>query len=63
MHNVEYTIAGDKLTITVDVSKKALAAAPPSSSGKTKLVATTGGALPIAVPGAAVTFAINVMSK
>jgi len=39
--NIE--LQGDKLIITVDVSKAALAAAPMSKTGKSKLVATTGG--------------------
>lgn len=38
-----FEIKGDVLTITVDVSKKALETAEPSASGKTKTVATTGG--------------------
>lgn len=36
-------IKGDKLILTIDISEKALAAAKPSASGKTKVVATTGG--------------------
>ena len=36
-------IEGDKLVITIDVSAKALAAALPSKSGKTRLVASTNG--------------------
>lgn len=64
MHNVTHTVKGDKLVIEVDISAKAIAAAPPSSSGKTHLVGTTGGALPVpGVNGAAVTFALNVMAK
>lgn len=34
---------GDKLVITIDVSKAALAAAAPSKSGKTKIVSSTNG--------------------
>jgi hypothetical protein len=43
MHNISYEVKGDKLTITVDVGKATQAAAPPSASGKTALVASTGG--------------------
>ena len=37
--NVEYAIDGSVLTITIDLSAKA----EPSKSGKTLIVATTGG--------------------
>ncbi len=64
MHNVSHEVKGGKLIITVDVSPGAIDAAPPSSSGKTHLVGTTGGAVSIALPGnATVTFAVNVMAK
>lgn len=39
MKNVEMTVEGDKLTITVDLSKEF----GPSSSGKTIIIATTEG--------------------
>ena len=38
-----FKIENDKLVITCDVSKAALEAAEPSSTGKTKTVATTSG--------------------
>jgi hypothetical protein len=64
MHNVTHKVEGDKLIITVDVGAGACAAAPSSSTGKTKLVGTTGGQLPITSPkGWAVGFALNVMAK
>ena len=63
MHNVTHKVEGDKLIITVDVSAKAVTAAPPSSSGKTALVGTTGGAVGFQVNGKALSFAVNVMSK
>ena len=64
MHNVTYDVIDDKLVITVDVSATALATAPPSASGKTRLVGSTGGACPIpSVTGAAMTFSLNVMMK
>lgn len=34
---------GDKLVITIDVSKAALEKAQPSKSGKTRIVASTNG--------------------
>jgi hypothetical protein len=51
MFNVDYKIAGTKLVIEVDLSKKAIDGAPPSSTGKTHLVATTGGYQPVAMNG------------
>ena len=64
MHNVQHEIKGDKLIITVDGSEHAIAAAPPSSSGKTNLVASTGGSISVPSPsGAALSFSVNVMAK
>jgi len=64
MHNVTHEIKGDKLIITVDVGVGACTAAPPSSSGKTQLIGTTGGQTPIASPkGWSLGFALNVMGK
>ena len=45
MTNVELDVKGDKLIITVDLSK----GFGPSKSGKTTIVATTGGG--VSVPG------------
>ena len=64
MHNVEHRIEGDKLIITVGIGKAALDAAPPSGSGKTNLVGSTSGALPIPGPkGIALSYSLNVMAK
>ena len=64
MHNVTHKVEGDKLIITVNVGADACTAAPPSSSGKTQLVGTTGGQLPITSPkGWSIGFALNVMAK
>ena len=43
MQNVEMKVVGDKLTITIDLSKRL----GRSSSGKSTIVATTGGNKPI----------------
>lgn len=59
MHNVSHEISGDKLIITVDIGKSSLSAAPPSKSGKTKLVASTGGS----TSAGGVSYSLNVMSK
>lgn len=41
--NVKGEIKGDQLVITIDISAKAQRQARPSSTGKTKLIATTSG--------------------
>ena len=43
MNPVNFKIENGKLVITVDVSKEAISAAEPSTTGKTKTVATTRG--------------------
>lgn len=43
MRNVQTEVKGSKLVITVDISEKAVKEAVPSSTGKTKLVASTEG--------------------
>jgi hypothetical protein len=43
MKNVDVKNLGDKLVITIDISKAALEAAELSKSGKRHLVASTGG--------------------
>jgi hypothetical protein len=64
MHNVTHEVRGDKLVITIDIGAQAIQAAPPSSSGKTYLVGTTGGTVSVPTKHAsALTFAINVMAK
>ena len=65
MHNIEWTIEGTTLVLRIDVSKPTVDRAPPSASGKTHLVASTGGAVPVS-GGAAnqpMTFSLNVMAK
>jgi hypothetical protein len=64
VHNVTHEIKGDSLIITVQIGSEACVAAPPSSSGKTMLVATTGGQVAVQGPkGWALGFALNVMGK
>lgn len=65
MHNVTFdTNTAGKLIITVDVSPAAIKIAPPSSSGKTKLVASTSGSVAISSPaGSPMSFSLNVMAK
>jgi hypothetical protein len=61
MENVTHKVTGDKLVIEVDLSKKALAAARPSKTGKRLLIATTAGAEPVPFPGKTISFSLNVM--
>jgi len=43
MHNVEHRIDGDDLIITVKLDKNSADEAPPSSTGRTMLLATANG--------------------
>jgi hypothetical protein len=57
MKNVQLTVAGNILTITVDLTKEF----GPSSSGKTIIIASTEGN--IAVPGRDEKIGLNVYRK
>jgi hypothetical protein len=59
MENVEIKVDGNKLVITVlDVT----ASGKPSSTGKTRLIASTGGAFPVDHPKVkGIKVALNVM--
>lgn len=61
MQNVHTEVKGDKLIITVDVSKKTIDGAELSKSGKNKLVASTGGVVPVG--GNGLKIGLNVMHK
>lgn len=56
---VSMKLEGDKLVVTFDVSKKAIEDAPPSSTGKTKLVASTRGYTGISTPHGIVKVMLN----
>lgn len=56
-------IKGDKLVITVDCSKAAFEAAVPSTSGKTKVVASTRGFTGIQTPNGVLQISANVTTK
>lgn len=63
-HNIDWKVLNDKLVITIDIGKAALAKAPPSATGKTRLVASTGQA--VLIPGSAASelkLQINLMAK
>ena len=57
---MEFKVEGDKLTITIDVSKKARDAAPPSTSGKSNVLASTRGFTGISTPAGLVKLGLNV---
>ena len=57
MKNVDFSVKGDTLTITVDLSK----AFGPSSSGKTIIIASTEGNFPL--PGRSEVVGLNVYRK
>jgi hypothetical protein len=64
MNGMDYKVEGDHLIITIDISKKAIDKAPPSSSGKTNLVASTSGSVAVASSHCReLKFALNVMAK
>jgi hypothetical protein len=50
MHNTRIEIVKDELVIRCKLNGQTADSFPPSSSGKTRLVASTGGAAPIAYP-------------
>lgn len=57
MKNVEMNLNGDKLTITVDLTKEF----GPSSSGKTIIIASTEGN--VTVPGREEKIGLNIYKK
>lgn len=62
MHNVEHSVKGNKLTVTMDIGPSFITKAPASKTGKTNLVASTGGS--VKVDGKdGLSFSINVMQK
>jgi hypothetical protein len=57
MDNVEIKVTGDKLVITVDLTRPGVQ----SSTGKTKLIASTHGAEPVDYKRRGLKVALNVM--
>lgn len=57
MKNVDVSVTGNVLTITVDLSKEL----GPSSSGKTTIIATTEGN--VSIPGREEKLGVNVYKK
>lgn len=64
MRNVTVTTKGNKMIIEVDVSEAVVAAGTPSSSGRTKVFATTGGNKDIDIGGGrSITLGLNAYTK
>ncbi len=57
MENITYVVEGDKLVITIPDLK---AKGKPSSTGKTMLIASSQGAVPIEHKRSGIKFALNV---
>jgi len=58
---MDIVLKNDKLIITVDVSKEAIEKAKPSSTGKSKIIATSSGYMP--VNGSGIKVSLNVITK
>lgn len=63
MSVVNMEVKGDKLVITLDVAKAAFDNASPSSSGKTKVLASTRGFTGIQTPNGVVQVSLNATTK
>jgi hypothetical protein len=59
-HNIQTEIRDGKLVITVDVSENAIAEAPASKTGKSRIVASTGGFVEL---GNGLSIGLNVITK
>lgn len=60
MRNVNAKVSGDKLVIEIDISEASKQNAPFSKTGKSKLVSSTGGFVPVA-PG--LSLSLNLSAK
>jgi len=61
MANVQCAIEKDTLVIRVKADPNSIKAAPASKTGKTRLLASTHGALAVATPHGELKVALNVM--
>jgi hypothetical protein len=59
MENIQTELTGSKLVITVDVSEAMLKKAPLSSTGRSKLVATSHGFQPVNANGLAISLNVT----
>ncbi len=64
MKNITHSFEGDTLVLKIDASRAALAAATPSATGKTKIVATSSGNQAITLPnGTVLNLGVNAYIK
>lgn len=61
-HNVEYAVKANKLIITMDIGPSSIGKAPASKTGKTNLVASTGGSVKVEGKDG-LSFSVNLMQK
>jgi hypothetical protein len=59
---VNIKVQGDKLIIEIDISKSARDNAPPSKTGKSRMVATTSGFVPV-IGADGLKLSLNVITK
>jgi hypothetical protein len=64
-HNVTHMIDGEDLVIRIKIDPTSVQAAPPSSTGKTNLVGSTGGYISLdkSVAGRRLSYSLSVTAK
>lgn len=60
---MDIKVQGDKLVITIDISAAAFKDAPPSSSGKSRVVASTHGFANYVTPNGQLGLSLNATTK
>jgi hypothetical protein len=60
---MDIKVQGDKLVITIDISAEAFKGALPSSSGKTRVVASTHGFANYVTPNGSLGLSLNATTK
>lgn len=60
---MDVKINGDKLVITIDISPEAFKTAPPSTSGKSRVVASTHGFANYVTPNGSLGLSLNATTK
>jgi hypothetical protein len=65
MHNITHAVEGNDLVIRIPLTPDAIRAAPPSSTGKTRLVGSSSGYIGVAAPNVkgAIAFSATVTVK
>lgn len=63
MRNLQILCQDDRIVITINISKEALESAPPSSTGRSRLVATTSGHIPVGVDNESLWLSLNLINR